>query len=428
MERYLLNKKDIKKCGIIEELINGTYTVPQAAKLLNISDRQVQRLKKAMMEKGVDGIIHKNRGKKPNNSKSNELVQKVLNLKKEYIYEKANFTHFKELLKERENIDVSYSWLYTVLTKNNIKSPKKHKKVKLHHRRKRKAYFGEFVQTDGTPFDWFGTGKKYSLHGYIDDATGIPLALYMCESECLLGYLEITRIMIENYGIPETIYSDKFSVFFPPTSAKLTIEEQLQGMKRPKTQFYNILETLNINLIAAGSSQAKGRIERLWGTLQDRLVTEFRINNITTIDSANVFLKDYAKIYGKKFGVKPEKSISKFIQLPKNINLDILLTTKFTRCIDNSGCFSFYNKKFQVIADNIPAKSKLTILMSKKIGIKAQYKEKIYNVITCEDLPTHNTSKDFNKIFKEKEVDNITFATYILSLDAKKNSPLLISS
>lgn len=423
-----MTKKDIKRCGILEELIKGNYTVKEAAKLLNISDRQVQRLKKAMIEKGVDGIIHKSRGKKPNNAKSDEFVQKILELKKEYIYEKANFTHFRELLKERENIDVSYSWLYSVLTQNKIKSPKKHKKVKLHHRRKRKAYFGEFVQTDGTPFDWFGIGKRYSIHGYIDDATGIPLALYMCESECLLGYLEITRQMLENYGIPETIYSDRFSVFFPPSSTKLTIEEELQGLERPKTQFYSILETLNINLVAAGSSQAKGRIERLWGTLQDRLVTEFRINNITTIDEANLFLKEYAKTYGKKFGIKPEKQESKFIRLPKNVNLDTLLTTRFTRCIDNSGCFSFYNKKFQVIADNIPSRSKLTILMSKKIGIKAMYKDKLYNVITCEDLPTHNTSKDFNKIFKEKEIDNIIFATYILSLDAKKNSPLLISS
>lgn len=423
-----MTKKDLKRYGIMDEVIKGNYTIVQASKLLNISSRQVLRLKKAILEKGVEGIIHKSRGKKPNNAKSKELVEKILELKKEYKYEKANFTHFRELLKENENIDISYTCLYSILTKNNIKSPKKHKKVKLHHRRQRKAYFGEFIQTDGTPFDWFGCGKRYSIHGYIDDATGIPLALYMCEAECLLGYLEITRQMLEEYGMPETIYSDRFSVFFPPSSSKLTVEEELQGLERPKTQFYNILESLNINLIAAGSSQAKGRIERLWGTLQDRLVTEFRIHNITTIEDANIFLEKYVKTYAKQFGIVPQKSESKFIKLPKSVNLDTLLTTKFTRCIDNSGCFSFYNKKFQVIADNIPPKSKLTILMSKKIGIKAMYKDKLYNVITCEDLPTHNTSKDFNKIFKEKEVNNITFATYILSMDAKKYSPLLTSS
>ena len=423
-----MTKKDLKRYAVINDLVKGNYNIDQASKLLNITSRQVLRLKKEFIEKGVDGIIHKSRGKKPNNAKSDELVKKILNLKKDYKYEKANFTHFKELLKEYENIDISYSCLYSILTKNGFKSPKKHKKVKLHHRRKRKSYFGEFVQTDGTPFDWFGIGKKYTIHGYIDDATGIPLALYMCESECLLGYLEITRQMLESFGMPETIYSDRFSVFFPPNSAKLTIEDELQGLERPKTQFFSILESLNINLIAAGSSQAKGRIERLWGTLQDRLVTEFRLNNITTIEQANIFLKNYVKIYAKKFGVAPQKKDTKFIPVPKDVNLNTLLTTKFTRCIDNSGCFSFYNKKFQVIADNIPPKSKLTILMSEKIGIKAMYKDKLYNVITCEDLPTHNTSKDFNKIFKEKEVNNITFATYILSLDAKKNSPLLTSS
>lgn len=157
------------------------------------------------------------------------------------------------------------------------------------------------------------------------------------------------------------------------------------------------------------------------------MVTEFRINKITTIEAANEFLPKFAKEYGKRFGIKPEKQESKFIKLPKYADLDRLLTTQFTRVIDNSGCFSFYNKKFQVIADNIPPKSKLTILMSKKIGIKAEYNNKLYNVITCEDLPTHNSSKDLNEIFKEKQITNILFATYLLSLNAKETTPLLVN-
>lgn len=223
-----MNKKDLKKYTIIQNCINGIYTVPQAAKLLNLSDRQIQRLKKEVKENGPKGIIHKSRGRLPNNTIDKDKINKIIQLKKTYKYEKANFTHFNELLKEYENIIISYSSLYSNLRKNNIKSPRKHKKVKLHHRRKRKAYFGELIQTDGTPFDWFGIGKRFSIHGYIDDATGIPLGLYMCESECLLGYLEITRQMLVNYGIPETIYSDKFSVFFPPSSAKLTIQDELE--------------------------------------------------------------------------------------------------------------------------------------------------------------------------------------------------------
>lgn len=423
-----MTKKEIEKYRVIKDCLEKKLTVPEAARLLDLSDRQVQRLKKEVKVKGVDGIIHKSRGKESNHKTDKQIISKLIDLKKSELYKNANFTHFKELLSEREDINLSYSCISTNLKKNGIKSPRKHKKVKLHPRRKRKDYFGELIQTDATPYDWFGIGKRYSLHGYIDDATGIPLALYMCESECLLGYLEITRQMLIKYGIPIAIYSDKFSVFFPPSSAKLTIEEQLEGKEVPKTQFNQILDNLNIDLIAASTSQAKGRIERLWNTLQDRLVTEFKVNNIKNIEQANLFLKKYSKKYGDKFGVKPEKEETKFLKLPDYIDLDMLLTTRFTRCIDSSGCFSFYNKKFQVLANDIPPKSKLTVLMSKKIGIKVQFKDKLYNVITCEDLPTHNTSKDFNKIFKEKEVNNVLFATYILSLDAKKTSPLLTSN
>lgn len=423
-----MTKKEIEKYRVIKDCLEKKLTVHEAARLLDLSDRQVQRLKKEVKVKGVDGIIHKSRGKESNHKTDKQIISKLIDLKKSELYKNANFTHFKELLSEREDINLSYSCISTNLKKNGIKSPRKHKKVKLHPRRKRKDYFGELIQTDATPYDWFGIGKRYSLHGYIDDATGIPLALYMCESECLLGYLEITRQMLKKYGIPIAIYSDKFSVFFPPSSAKLTIEEQLEGKEVPKTQFNQILDNLNIDLIAASTSQAKGRIERLWNTLQDRLVTEFKVNNIKNIEQANLFLKKYSKKYGDKFGVKPEKEETKFLKLPDYIDLDMLLTTRFTRCIDSSGCFSFYNKKFQVLANDIPPKSKLTVLMSKKIGIKVQFKDKLYNVITCEDLPTHNTSKDFNKIFKEKEVNNVLFATYILSLDAKKTSPLLTSN
>ena len=422
-----MTKKEIKKFNIIQSCIDGVYTVPEAASKLGLSDRQVQRLKKEVKLNGVNGVIHKSRGRKATNAIPDSLEDKIVELKQSYCYEKANFTHFTELLAEHENINLSYSCVYSRLKKNGIKSPRRHQKPKLHNRRKRKAYFGELIQTDGTPFDWFGIGKRYSVHGYIDDATGIPLGLYMCENECLLGYLEITRQMLTNFGIPENIYSDRFSVFFPPPSTKLTLEEQLAGKKEPETQFHKILDELGINLIAAGSSQAKGRIERLWNTLQDRLFTEFRVNNITTIEQANAFFPTLIKSYAKKFGVEPAKKDSKFVPLPKSINLDELLVTKFTRVIDNSGCFSFYNKKFQVISKTIPPKSKLTIIMSKKLGIKAIFEGKKYNVITCDKLPTHNSYKDMNEIFKSVEVENFIFATYLLSLDAKKSPPLLVT-
>ncbi len=427
MEKYIMTKKNLKKYATIQDCISGIYTVPQAAKILGLSDRQVQRLKKEVLNKGPEGVIHKGRGKSSNNAMNPETITKIVKLKKEYKYEKANFTHFQELIEKEENIKISYSCLYFNLLKNGINSPRKHHKTKLHHRRKRKAYFGELVQTDGTPFDWFDIGIKYSLHGYIDDATGIPLGLYMCETECLLGYLEITRQMLSKYGIPETIYSDKFSVFFPPTSTKLTIEEELEGKTKAKTQFHQILDELNINLVAANTSQAKGRIERLWNTLQDRLVTEFRVKGIHSIEEANQYLPQFMENYAKKFGVKAEKEETKFIELPKYVDLETLLSAKFQRVIDNSGSFSLMGEKFQIIADNLVPKTKVTILMSKKLGIKVLHEDKMYDVLNCNELPEGNTTKELRKAFKEKNT-NLNFAIYLLTLDAKKNAPLLVSS
>ena len=135
---------------------------------------------------------------------------------------------------------------------------------------------------------------------------GKSLGLYMCKNECLLGYLEVLRQTLENYGIPISIYPDKYSVFFPPKKVDdhLTIEEQLNGREKGVTQFGRIVEELGIGMFAASSPQAKGRIERLWQTLQSRLLTEFRINKITNVDEANKFLLTYIPKYNSKFALK----------------------------------------------------------------------------------------------------------------------------
>ena len=175
------------------------------------------------------------------------------------------------------------------------------------------------LQADGTPFDWFGSGEKYSLHGFIDDATGKVTGLYMCKNECLLGYLEVLRQTLENYGIPISLYPDKYSVFFPPKKVNdhITIEEQLNGREKGITQFGRIVEDLGITMFAASSPQAKGRIERLWETLQSRLVTEFRINKITSIEQANKFLITYIVKYNSQFAIKPQNKQNMFLKLPK---------------------------------------------------------------------------------------------------------------
>ena len=238
------------------------------------------------------------------------------------------------------------------------------------------------LQADGTPYDWFGNGEKYSLHGFIDDATGKITGLYMCKNECLLGYLEVLRQTLENYGIPISLYPDKYSVFFPPKKVNdhITIEEQLNGREKGITQFGRIVEELGIEMFPASSPQAKGRIERLWETLQSRLVTEFRLNNITTIENANIFLESYIKKYNSQFSVSATNTKRVYLKLPKRYDLDELLCVRFERTIDNAGVFSLNNSKFQVLDKSLPPKTKVQIYLSQKIGMRVKCNNKIYNV------------------------------------------------
>lgn len=408
----MLKQKDLKRATLIEACIKGKCTVKQVADALGLSERRVKQIKKEVKENGVKSIQHGNRGRKPKNTISDETRKRILELRSSYEYEISNFKHFQELLKERENIDISYSALYNILRNAGIKSPKKHHKTKLHHRRKRKECEGMMLQADGTPFDWFGSGEKYSLHGFIDDATGKVTGLYMCKNECLLGYLEVLRQTLENYGIPISLYPDKYSVFFPPKKVNdhITIEEQLNGREKGITQFGRIVEDLGITMFAASSPQAKGRIERLWETLQSRLVTEFRINKITSIEQANKFLITYIVKYNSQFAIKPQNKQNMFLKLPKRYNLDELLCVRFERTIDNAGVFSINNSKFQIMDKSLPPKTKIQVYLSKKIGMRVKSNNKVYDVQPLEVISKDiidNNSLDLHLWLPDVVVDLI---------------------
>ena len=402
VEYLMLKQKDLKRATLIEACIKGHCTVKQVATALGLSERRVKQIKKEVKENGVKSIQHGNRGRKPKNTISDETRKRILELRSSYEYEISNFKHFQELLKERENIDISYSALYHILRNAGIKSPKRHRKTKLHHRRKRKECEGMMLQADGTPFDWFGNGQKYSLHGFVDDATGKITGLYMCKNECLLGYLEVLRQTLENYGIPISLYPDKYSVFFPPKKVNdhITIEEQLNGREKGITQFGRIIEELGIEMFPASSPQAKGRIERLWETLQSRLTTEFRINNIKTIDEANTFLITYIEKYNSKFSIEASSKNNVFLKLPKRYNLDELLCVRFERTIDNAGVFSINNSKFQIMDKSLPPKTKVQIYISQKIGIRVKSNNKVYDVQPLELISKDkidNNSLDYHQ-------------------------------
>ena len=201
MKGIEFTEMDIEKLIVIQSVIDRKRKGKEASTKLGLSERQIWRMVQKVKNKSVEGIKHGNCFIKQPRFITKEFKKYIKNLKLSDDYCDTNFTHFKELLEERENIKISYTSLYKILTEYGIKSKKKHRDRKIHRQRKRKEHEGDLVQADGTPFDWFQDGHKYSIHGFIDDATGKVLGAYMCEHECLLGYLETLRQMLKNYGI-----------------------------------------------------------------------------------------------------------------------------------------------------------------------------------------------------------------------------------
>ncbi len=375
-----MNKKENLKASVIECCINGTMTIKVAADRLGFSERYVKKLKARYKRLGVSSMLHGNCGKQPKHTIDAQIKSRIIEIWQQPEYEECNFKHFQDFLEEDYNIIISYSALYNLLRKNGYKSPRKHKKIKVHNRRKERASEGELLQVDGTPHQFFyGDNQMYCLHGFIDDATHKITGLYLSENECMHGYLEVTRQTLKKFGMPLALYADGSSIFFPKDK-ELTIEEQLAGITKPSTQYGRMMDELNIKLIHACSSQAKGRVERLWNTLHDRLKTEFRIHKITTLEEANEFLIKYISKFNKKFSIEPENPQSSFMKLPKYVNLDYLLSVKYVRTVDVSNCISISGTTFLIEAKEILHKKKVEICISKRIGMKVRFNNKWYKI------------------------------------------------
>jgi len=379
------------KAHVIQMCCEGQMTVREGAMRLKLSERQVKKLKARIKEFGVESILHRNCGRQPKHTLSSETQQKILEIKELPEYANVNFYHFCEELRDEFGIKVSYSALRNLLIANGIKSPKTRRKRKVkHQRRKRRERFGELLQTDATPYDWYGIGGKSALHALIDDATGKLTGLYMCKNECYEGYAQITRQTLKRHGIPLAIYADGLSIFF--SNEKLSVEDELAGKMHKLTQYGEILSGLGTQLIHARSPEAKGRVERLWETLQSRLPVEFAKRGIKTDGEANAFLVEYMEIFNTRFGVLPSKEESAFMKSPKGINLDTLLAWKATRIVDNSGCFSFDGVICKCNIKDILPRTKVEILVSVKLGVKVRYLGHLYNPTPILDTKNRHIS------------------------------------
>ena len=300
----ILNKKEQKRLMVLNQVEKGRMGGGEAAGILGISIRQVRRLIASYRRRGAAGLAHGNRGKKPYNTLDSQMKGRVIGLART-TYANFNTQHLTEKLTECEGIKVSRSTVRRILIDSGISRPRKRRAPKHRNRRERYPQKGMLVQMDGSRHNWLeGRGPWITLIGGIDDATGEVLYALFRDQEDTEGYFKLMEEIVSNHGIPEAIYRDGHSIFEAPKHEPMTLEEELAG-KKSLTQFGRLLEELEVISIRSRSPQARGRIERLWGTLHDRLVSELRLAKATNIVEANEVLWKCLPIHNRKFSVPP---------------------------------------------------------------------------------------------------------------------------
>ena len=259
------------------------------------------------------------------------------------------------MLAEREGIDLSRSTMRRILLAGGLRSPRIRRASKRYSRRERYPQEGMLLQIDGSRHDWLeGRGPYLTLVGAVDDATGtVPFALFR-QQEDAQGYMLMLRDIIDHHGVPLALYSDRHGIFQRSSKEPESLDEQLRGRRDP-TQFGRALEELDIQLIMAHTPQAKGRIERVWGTFQDRLVSELRLAGATTIEQANNVLWDFLPRFNRQFGVPAVVPGTAYRQLPDGVCLDAVLCFKYIRTVANDNTVRFNGATIQLMSDEYRA-------------------------------------------------------------------------
>lgn len=292
-----MSHTEIDRLEVVQKITAKQITQVEAARLLGISYRQVKRIVKKYRQHGVASLVSKRRGKPANNRITSTIKQKTLALIRDNYHDFAP-TLAHEKLSERHGIRCSVETLRKWMVEDDLWQVKTWRRACIHQPGARRAQFGELVQIDGSPHDWFeGRGARCNLTVYIDDATGKLMALHFTLTETTQAYMEALDRDLKQYGRPVALYADKHSIF----------RVNMKNCEAELTQFARACKTLDIKLIHANTPQAKGRVERANQTLQDRLVKELRLQDINDIDSANAYLPTFIEDYNRRFA-KPAKS------------------------------------------------------------------------------------------------------------------------
>ena len=327
-----MSQKEFQRVKVIENAVGGRLSVREASRLLHLSERQVQRLKRRYQPDSVGWVQHGNRGRSMPWALPVPQKQLILALARGK-YRGFNDSHLVEKLHSEEGLTVSREAVRRILRAAKLASPQKRRPPKYRSRRPARPRFGMMVLTDASRHDWLeGRGPELTLIGLQDDATGQILAAhFQLEAENTVGYLRAVYAMITAHGIPLSLYHDRHSIF-QRNDSHWTLAEQLVGKQIP-TQLGSALQQLGIQQIPAYSPQAKGRIERAWRTCQDRLVSELRLDRAATLPQANTVLARFCADFNQRFARPAADTVSDFRRLPRRFDLARCLSLHYQRVV-----------------------------------------------------------------------------------------------
>ena len=372
MDKLLtMSNQEITRLEVMQRLKEKRLAQKEAARMLELSVRQIKRLFRAYEAQGAKGLLSGRRGKPSNNRVDPQVIQHAIDLLYER-YQDFGPTLAHEKLLEVHGLKLSDESVRRLMIEEGIWKPRKAKKPSAQQMRERRACFGELVQIDGSDHAWFeGRGPKCTLLVYIDDATGKLLELWFVPDETFFAYCEASRHYFERYGKPVAFYSDKHGIF-------RVNQEQTIGLGSGLTQFGRAMQDLDIQIICANSPQAKGRVERANQTLQDRLVKELRLRGISDMDAGNAYLPEFRDDFNRRFAVEPRSTHDAHRPLLKTENLDIILTHQKTGTLSKNLTVQ-YNKVIYQIQSDRPdyalRNAKVTVCENAKGEVTILYKD-----------------------------------------------------
>ena len=383
-----MTKKEIFKYEVIKELIDGKINATDASKKLGITTRHIRRLKPRVLKHGIKGIIHKSRGRESNRKLSNEKLENIKNLLKEK-YSDFGPLFATEKLNEKHDTKVGKETIRQTMIEMKLWKPKPRKdsKNKKHFWRPRKDNFGEMQQFDGSYHVWFGDFESCLLLS-VDDATGKITHAKFDLNESVVAVFKFWLEYFELNGFPISIYLDKFSTY------KVNHKNATDN-KELITQFGRAMRQVNVKIITANTPQAKGRVERMNQTLQDRLVKELKLAGITSIDKANEFLKKYIPEFNNKFSVVPNrrKNIHRKVNKDIKSKLGNIFSIQDSRIINNDYTIMYKNQFIQLTEEQpttVYKKERIIVEEHLNSEIKISHKGKYLNFTILPERPRKN--------------------------------------